>query len=176
MAKKGITKKEREEIMNRISSTEFKDQIRIENQNWYNSLTLDYQLGYFVGLQILQNRLPSLPINIYTSKKSNVNITEEEKLKYEKLEIEFEKDDENEEKYDKLNEFNLELEKKYLPNPYLCKFDLVRFEDETEFRRGLIVGLTHPEIEYYSIENIEINIDLDYRQTIFKFNAFWAMD
>ncbi len=53
MAKERITKKEREEIMNRISSPEFKDQMRIENQNWYNSLTLDYQLGYFVGLQIL---------------------------------------------------------------------------------------------------------------------------
>jgi hypothetical protein len=48
--------------------------------------------------------------------KSKIKITEEEKLKYEKLEIEFEKDEENEEKYGELNEFNLELEKKYLPS------------------------------------------------------------
>ena len=68
------------------------------------------------------------------------------------------------------------LEKKYLPNPYVCKLDLIKFENEIEFRRGLSVGLYNQEVQYYNIEEIEIINNFDFPNTILTFKAFWSID
>lgn len=176
MAKKGLSNKERENLINSFSTPEYKEKNRIENQRKYEGLTMDYQLGYYIGLYILMNRMPSLPVNIFAYKNSHVKISEDEKLKYEKLEFDYEKSDEDENKLEELYNFELILEKKYLPNPYICKLDLIKFENETEFRRGLNVGLYNPEVQYYNIEEIEITHNFDFSNTILTFKAFWSID
>ena len=176
MTKKGLSKKDRESLINSFSTPEYKEKNRIENQKKFERLSLDYQLGYYIGLYILMNRMPSLPINIFAYKNSHVKISIDEKLEYEKLEQEYEKSEEDEKKLEALNNYELILEKKYLPNPYVCKLDLIKFENEIEFRRGLSVGLYNQEVQYYNIEEIEITNNFDSPNTILTFKAFWSID
>ena len=110
------------------------------------------------------------------SKEADFKISIDEKLEYEKLEQEYEKSEEDEKKLEALNNYELILEKKYLPNPYICKLDLIKFENETEFRRGLSVGLYNQEVQYYNIEEIEITNNFDSPNTILTFKAFWSID
>ena len=105
MAKKGLTKKERESLINSFSTPEYKQKNRLENQKKFERLSLDYQLGYYIGLYILMNRMPSLPVNIFAYKNSHIKISIDEKLEYEKLEQEYEKSEEDEKKLEALNNY-----------------------------------------------------------------------
>ena len=154
-------------------------QKRIEKKK---SLTLDYQLGYYVGLEIVHRFLPTLSTDILQTR-NVIEVSEEDRLENERLDVEWYETtryggnwngkDENgdKEKWELYHQHNKMLERKYLPNPLVCHLDLLNIENESEFKNGLRVALWDCDMCSYNIEpeNIKIYDEEDMYFTIIEF-------
>jgi hypothetical protein len=154
-------------------------QKRIEKKK---SLTLDYQLGYYVGLEIVHRFLPTLSTDMLQTR-NVIEVSEEDRLENERLDVEWYETtryggnwngkDENgdKEKWELYHQHNKMLERKYLPNPLVCHLDLLNIENESEFKNGLRVALWDCDMCSYNIEpeNIKIYDEEDMYFTIIEF-------
>jgi len=154
-------------------------QKRIEKKK---SLTLDYQLGYYVGLEIVHRFLPTLSTDMLQTR-NVIEVSEEDRLENERLDTEWYETtryggnwngkDENgdKEKWELYHQHNKMLDRKYLPNPLVCHLDLLNIENESEFKNGLRVALWDCDMCSYNIEpeNIKIYDEEDMYFTIIEF-------
>jgi hypothetical protein len=149
---------------------------RIERKN---KLTLDYQLGYYVGADIFNRCLPTLSSDILQSR-NVIKISEEDQKENERLDEEWyattkygktPDEEAKEEKWDLYHAHNKMLEKKYLPNPLECHMDILNIQNLEEFKEGLVEYLWNCDMCSYSLkyEDIEIYDDEKIYFTLIKF-------
>jgi hypothetical protein len=152
-----ITPEEREEIRNK----------RIKR---IKDMTMEYQIGCYVGEQIFRNDLPCLDVDmIHTSRV--INVTPEELVEAERLNEVWYNDhtDDNGPNWVALRAYHKELEDKYLPKVLVCHVDPINVVDMEEFKRGVRTALWDCDMCHYDIkENSDIDVayDEDYYFTI----------
>jgi len=133
----------------------------------FNSLTSEYQLGYYIGEYIFYHFLPTIEIDSIHTRKL-IKMDPAEKEVFEKL------DNDWFELYQKTKEFGAEnplwgqvqmmrkqFEEKYLPKELICHLPPTNIRDESEFKRGLIVSLWNCDICHYSLNPDDIVIEQD---------------
>jgi hypothetical protein len=137
-------------------------------------LTLDYQLGLYVGLEIVNRYLPTISSDLLHTNKL-INVTDEEQEIVTQLENDWFENHNNKEvlneKWNKFLFFNKILREKYLPKILKCYFEPINLNDEIEFKNGLIQTLWDCDRCCYSLdkEKIKIYNDENYYYTIIEF-------
>jgi hypothetical protein len=154
-------------------------QKRIEEKN---KLTSEYQLGFYVGLEIVHRYLPTLSTDMLQSRHV-IEVSKEDTLENERLDTEWYEttkhggkwngvdENGNKEKWELFHQHNKMLERKYLPNPLECFIDLLNILNIDEFKKGLRVALWDCDMCSYNIEpeNIKIYEDENVMFTIIEF-------
>lgn len=170
-----------EKILNSITP-EMENKWKQERIEYKNSLTTEYQLGYYVGLEIIHKYLPTLSTDMLQTR-NVIEVSEEDSSENERLDTEWYATtryggewngvDENGdmEKWDSYHQHNKMLERKYLYNPLQCHMDILNIQDMDEFKKGLRVALWNCDMCSYNIEpeNIKIYDDEDYYTTVIEF-------
>jgi hypothetical protein len=167
-------------LLERMDTPEYKQECIERTQKYLDNLTMDYQLGYFVGEYIVNRYLPTLSTDLLKSNRV-IEVTEEESLENKRLNEDWFSsttysvnhdgpDDGNDDKWRKYLEHNKMLEKKYLPNPLECYIQLIKLNDEIEFRKGLRFSLWNCDRCQYNIENYTIQHNLELMYTKITFN------
>jgi hypothetical protein len=146
---------------------------RLEHRS---KLTLAYQLGFYVGEQIVNRNLPTLSVDMIHTR-TNISVTCAEGDECRRLnEIWYGKrmssdargiDDnsECEAEWNEMQAYHKMLEDKYLDDTIECRFQLlnIRDEDMEDFKKGLGHSLWDCDCSHYSTksEDIEVKADED---------------
>lgn len=137
------------------------------------SKTAEYQLGFYVGQEIVRRNLPCLSVDsIHTN--NMIPVTPEEELKAKELEDTWynnHKDHggDQDPNWIALRAFHREMEDKYLPKTVECYFDPLNIENMSEFKKGLRTSLWNCDICHYKIredDDIDVKLIDDYFFTI----------
>lgn len=151
---------------------------RIERKN---KLTAEHQLGYYVGLRIVDRYLPTLSTDMIQSGRV-ISVSVEDSEENRRLNEEWfdttrtgknwdgVSKSGDKEKWDLLFNHNKMLEKKYLPNPLLCHMTPLNVQNMDEFKSGLRIALWDCDMCSYRIdpEDIKIYDDEDFMFTIIE--------
>lgn len=143
------------------------------------SLTLEYQLGYFVGSEIVNRYLPTLSTDSMRSRLV-IEVSEEDTEENTRLDSQWFESTRYGNNRDPLAEgpnwnlfhaHNKMLSKKYMPDPLVCHISPLNVQNWDEFKKGLIEYLWDCDMCSYSLkpENIEISEDDGRHFTIIKF-------
>lgn len=179
MAKARRVKSERlSKIFERINTPEFKQQQIRRHQEFLDKVTMDYQLGKYVGEYIVHEYLPTLSTDMLTTR-NVIEVSEEDKIENERLSEDWSKTIDfsgrehksDKEKWELYRQHNKMLEKKYLPDPLKCYLTLLKLTDEEQFKRGLYHSLWNCDRCSYNIEpeNVLIENEMEYGHTIITF-------
>ena len=157
---------------------EKRKQERIERKN---KLTLNYQLGFYVGLEIVNSYLPTLSTDMLQTR-NVIQVSEEDRLENKRLDEEWFETTRHGGKWDGVHEngdrqkwelflqHNKMLEKKYLPNPLKCCIPILNIQNMDEFKKGLKASLWDCDLCSYNIEpeNIKVYDDDEIYFTIIE--------
>jgi hypothetical protein len=179
MAKARKVKSDRlSKIFERINTPEFKLQQIQRHQDYLDKVTMDYQLGNYVGEYIVDHYLPTLSTDMLTTK-NVIKVSEEDKIENDRLHDEWSKtidytsreNKSDKEKWELYRQHNKMLEKKYLPDPLVCHLCLLKFNDELEFKKGLYHTLWNCDRCAYDIEpkNVKIEYEMEIGFTVITF-------
>lgn len=146
-------------------------QVRLEEKN---KLTTEWQLGYYVGEDIVNKYLPTLSVEFGT--RTCMEVSVEDSIEYTRIEQEWYnknkhgKNDSDEE-WNSYQQYRNVLKKKYLPKTLLCHMKLLNIIDLTEFKKGLIWSLWDSDHCNYNLdaEKIKIYDDENLYFTIIEF-------
>jgi hypothetical protein len=133
-------------------------QERIEEKN---KITLDWQLGYFVGENVVHKDLPTISAEPGTRKIIPVSL--EDEMEYKRTEENWwdksrhGRKDANEE-WNKYQECRKRLHKKYLPNPLMCYVTILNISNMDEFKNGFICSLWNSDVCNYNLSPEKIKI------------------
>jgi len=168
-------------MFDEIKTPEYKEKQIEENKLYLEKLTVDYELGYFVGEHIVNRYLPTLSTDILQSN-IVIKVSEEDSVENNRLDKEWYSTTRYQKNYDGENDGDKEkwklylqhnkmLEKKYLPNSLECTLRLIKFNDEKEFKEGLRSSLWDCDMCSYNIEieNIKIENEMEFGYTIISF-------
>ncbi len=174
-------KSEFEKMMEEIKTPEYKQKHIKKNEEHLETLTMDYQLGYYVGEHIVNRYLPTLSTDMLQSNRV-IKVSEEDSVENDRLDKEWYsttryqknydgKNDVNNEKWELYHQHNKMLEQKYLPKKLDCHLRLLKINDEKEFKEGLHSSLWDCDMCSYNIEpeNIKIENDMVNGFTIITF-------
>jgi len=141
-----------------------------------SKLLLAFQLGFYVGEQIVNRYLPTLSVDLIQTRKI-ISVTSDEQREATRLnDIWFDKaisfkgtDDEKEkatkEEWNALRAYHKMLEEKYLPKTIESHFCLLNISenDMEEFKKGISFSLWDCDCSHYSVkeENIGVVADED---------------
>jgi hypothetical protein len=145
-------------------------QERIEQKN---KLTLDWQLGYYVGENIVHNDLPTISAEPGTRTIIPVSLEDEQEYKR-KEETWWDSTNFGRKKADKewneYQECRKRLLKKYLPNPLKCYERILNISNMDEFKNGFICSLWNSDVCNYNLnpEKIKIYDDEDIYFTVIE--------
>jgi hypothetical protein len=164
-------------ILEEVRSPEYKEKVIEENKEYLKNVSMDYQLGFYIGENIVDNYLPTLSTDIIHSRKI-IQVSEEDEIENNRLDDEWFNSCTHErgnsgdkEKWDAYFNHNKMLEKKYLPQTLECVFSLLRIDDMKKFKEGLRSSLWNCDMCSYNIdeENIKIYNDLEIGFTHIEF-------
>ena len=164
-------------ILEEVRSPEYKEKVIEENKEYLKNVSMDYQLGFYIGENIVDNYLPTLSTDMIHSRKV-IQVSEEDAIENNRLDDEWFNSCTHErgnsgdkEKWDAYFNHNKMLEKKYLPETLECVFSLLRIDDMKKFKEGLISSLWNCDMCSYNIdeENIKIYNDLEIGFTHIEF-------
>jgi hypothetical protein len=164
-------------ILEEVRSPEYKEKVIEENKEYLKNVSMDYQLGFYIGENIVDNYLPTLSTDMIHSRKI-IQVSEEDEIENNRLDDEWFNSCTHErgnsgdkEKWDAYFNHNKMLEKKYLPETLECVFSLLRIDDMKKFKEGLRSSLWNCDMCSYNIdeEKIEIYNDLEIGFTHIKF-------
>lgn len=168
--------KEKSDVLNRllkkINDPKWKEQMKQKRINYKKSLTAEYQLGFFVGEDIVNRFLPTL--NVEAGTRKQIDVSTEDQWEYNRLDKRwYEKcklgKDQSEKEWTDFQEFRQILKTKYLPNPLECHEKLLNIRDMGKFKAGLIISLWDCDHCNYSLESEDIEIyDEDDYFTVIK--------
>lgn len=162
---------------------EMEDKLKQERIERKNSLTSEYQLGFYVGLEIVRNYLPTLSTDMIQSRHV-IDVSEEDKMENERLDTEWYEttqyggkwdgvtENGDKTKWDLYHQHNKILERKYLPNPLYCHMGVLNIRDMDDFKKGLRFALWDCDMCSYNIEleNIKIYDEEHLMSTIIEFS------
>lgn len=151
---------------------EKKEELRQKRINRIKQMSLEYQLGVFIGEYIVHKYLPTLSIDMCTSR-NVISVTSEEQREYDELDRAwYDKVSSNRhlpdssksapEEWDKLMKFRREMESKYLPKTLDCYIHSLNVENLKELKKGVIVSLWNCDMSHYKCsktDDIEIILD-----------------
>ena len=135
------------------------------------SLTLAYQLGFYIGEEIVHKYLPTLSVDgIKTRKNISVTCGEGDECRrlddvwYKKrMESRDDDDKSSEAEWKALRAYHEMLEEKYLPKTIECHFQLLNITEENmkDFKKGVGTSLWDCDCSHYSTkpEDIEVKAD-----------------
>jgi len=164
-------------ILEEVRSPEYKEKVIEENKEYLKNVSMDYQLGFYIGENIVDNYLPTLSTDMIHSRKV-IKVSEKDEIENNRLDDEWFNSCTHErgnsgdkEKWDAYFNHNKMLEKKYLPQTLECVFSLLRIDDMKKFKEGLRSSLWNCDMCSYNIdeENIKIYNDLELGFTHIKF-------
>jgi len=163
MARRQITDKER-------------DEFRKSRLDARSKLTLAFQLGFYVGEQIVNRYLPTLSVDSIQTRKI-ISVTSDEQREATRLNdvwfdkvisfkgTDVEKEKATKEEWNALRTYHEMLEEKYLPKTIECHFSLLNVteNDMEEFKKGISLSLWDCDCSHYSVkeENIGVVADED---------------
>lgn len=164
-------------IMEKINTPEYKEERIKENKEYLENVSMDWQLGYYVGENIVHNYLPTLSTDMIHSNKV-IQVSEEDYFENKKLNEDWfnsckhvRGDSGDKEKWNLYFNHNKMLVKKYLPPVLECSFRLIRINDMDKFKEGLYSSLWNCDMCSYDIKekNIEIKNDMEFGFTYINF-------
>ena len=167
------------QILDEVRSPEYKERRLKERIESKESLTAEYQFGYYVGEDIVRRFLPTITTDMLKTR-TQIKVSEEDSEENKRLNDKWWETSQyssnpnevtNKENWNLYFQHNKMLEKKYLPNPLKCYIDLLNIRDEKEFKDGLIYSLWKCDMCSYSLkpEDIKIYDDEDLWFTIIEF-------
>jgi hypothetical protein len=138
-------------------------QRRLDN---IKAMTMEYQIGWFVGDEIARRHLPSLDVDmIQTSRVIKVDLAE--KARCQKLydawwtKREHEKEESSTE-WEALRAYHEMLEDKHLPKTLDCHIQAINYQDEEQLKLGIVRALWASDICHYSCsEPSDVEVKLD---------------
>ena len=170
-------KRSMEDLFKEISTPEYKEKQIQKHVNYLDEVTMDRQLGFYIGENIVDNYLPTLSTDMMQSRKV-IQVNDEDSIENKRLDEDWfntcthrSGNSGEKEKWDLYFQHNKMLEKKYLPPVLECVFGLIRINDMDEFKEGLRSSLWNCDMCSYNIdkENIEIEYDMEMGFTHIKF-------
>ena len=166
-----------EEMLEEIKKPEYKMARIKEHEEYLKNVSMDWQLGYYIGENIVDNYLPTLSTDMIYSRKV-IQVSEEDTIENKRLDEEWfnsclhvKGDSGDKEKWEAYFNHNKMLEKKYLPQTLECVFSLIGIRDMKKFKDGLRNSLWNCDMCSYNIDEdkIEITNDLELGFTHIKF-------
>jgi hypothetical protein len=129
-------------------------------------MTLEHQLGYFVGEYIFHTSLPTLSIDSLLSRKViYVTIGEADKFKaLQKVWFDNYKEGiKDDPRWIEMTNYHNELASKYLPDTLECLVPSLDLEsiNVDEFKQGIISALWNTDLCWYSLDHNDIEITKD---------------
>lgn len=172
------------EKLSYITPEEIEEQ-RMGRLNRIKSLTLEYQLGYFVGDYIVDHYLPTLSTDPIRSKNC-IEVSDEDFMENERLSTTWSNryewgkfpDIKQENNVNSLWEayraHSEKLSKKYLPEVLKCTFNPINVENLDEFKKGIADALWDSDICAYStdLNDIKIYHDDEYYLTYIELKRY----
>lgn len=159
-----------DELFRQVNTPEYREEQIAEAQKWFDSVTVDYMLGKYVGEYIVANHLPTLSTEYLHSNKV-IQVSVEDTAMNTELHDAWVADMETPENWRKYRAYSKELERKYLPPVLRCVLGLTKFNDETQFKAGLWEALWNCDMCSYDIspENVKIEHDMYLEHTVISF-------
>jgi hypothetical protein len=168
---------------------EMEEKWKQDRLNFKKSLSTEYQLGFYVGLEIVHRYLPTLSTDMIQSR-NVIEVSQMDSEENKRLEEEWfsttrhggewdgKNDNGNKERWDDLYDHNKMLEVKYLPHTLTCYMDVLNINDMKQFKEGIRTSLWDCDMCSYNIdiENIKIYDDEDIRFTIIEFTLGSLID
>jgi hypothetical protein len=164
-------------LIEEVRSPEYKEKMINKNKEYLKNVGMDYQLGFYIGENIVDNYLPTLSTDMIHSRKV-IKVSEKDEIENNRLDDEWFNSCTHEignsgdkEKWEAYFNHNKVLERKYLPQTLECVFSLIRIDDMNKFKEGIKESLWNCDMCSYNIdeEKIEIYNDLELGFTHIKF-------
>jgi len=131
------------------------------------TISLDYQLGRYVGEEIARDHLPTLSTDWLRTCKV-IQVTQEETERVDELEKNWGKSHKaatsTNIEWEELRAFREILEAKYLPDELVCHIQPVNVKDDGEFKKGVADAIWDSDLSHYSCsgpEDIEFHLSDD---------------
>ena len=164
-------------LIEEVRSSEYKEKMINKNKEYLKNVGMDYQLGFYIGENIVDNYLPTLSTDMIHSRKV-IKVSEKDEIENNRLDDEWfnsctheRGNSGNKEKWEAYFNHNKMLERKYLPQTLECVFSLIRIDDMNKFKEGIKESLWNCDMCSYNIDEdkIEITNDLELGFTHIKF-------
>jgi len=164
-------------LIEEVRSPEYKEKMINKNKEYLKNVGMDYQLGFYIGENIVDNYLPTLSTDMIHSRKV-IKVSEKDEIENNRLDDEWFNSCTHErgnsgdkEKWEAYFNHNKMLERKYLPQTLECVFSLIRIDDMNKFKEGIKESLWNCDMCSYNIDEdkIEITNDLELGFTHIKF-------
>lgn len=160
-------------------SDEEMERLKQRRLDGIRKLSLAFQLGTYIGEEIVRRDLPTLSVDMIQSNRV-IKVSPEEEEQHKLLEEAWwnrvttrlktsEGDDAEGEEWKNLREHHKALEEKYLPKTVECYFDPVNCEDELELKRGIVHALWHSDMSHYKCsepEDVDVKLDEEFFFTL----------
>ena len=148
------------------------EELRQKRLEAIKNMTMEFQLGAYVGELIVREYLPTLEVDMLHTK-NVIGVEPAEKAKATRLrDIWFKRTQQKKDstvEWKKLREYHEMLENKYLPSFLECRIDPVNVVDETEFKRGIAHSIWHSDLSHFNCsgpEDISIRLESEARFTV----------
>lgn len=153
---------------------EKKEELKQERILRIKEMSLEYQLGIYIGEYIVLKYLPTLSIDMIRSR-NIISVTSEEQREYEELDRAWHDKVSNNrnlpdssksapEEWDALMKFRRKMESKYLPKKLECYLSPLNVNDLEKLKKGIMSSLWGCDMSYYNCsktDDIEIVFDED---------------
>jgi hypothetical protein len=131
----------------RISEVD-SNRLRKSREDRVNAMTLNYQIGVFVGEYIISNYLPTLSLDSFMTRRC-IDTTKEEEHLYNDLNNKW-VDSKSKEDWETQKNYYKSLVEKYLPKELDCHIMALNLSDEVEFKKGISSALWDSDSSHYS--------------------------
>ena len=161
--------KKRSGVLDRLLkelTPEKREELRLKRIAEIKSLSVEYQLGQFVGEKIVRLFLPSLEIDSFETR-NLIKVEPAEKAEAKRLSDAWWKKhqvskEESDAEWIALRSYHKQIEDKYLPKELICHIEPVNYTNEEEFKSGLINALWHSDISHYNCSKTsDVDVKLD---------------
>lgn len=160
----------RSKIVNKIFkelTPERMEEMRLKRIARTKALTMEYQLGWYVGEMIVTRYLPTLNVDMLQTRNC-IKVSNDEELEVKRLNdvwyANYDEKVKNDSNWIALREYHSMLEEKYLPPVLDCHIQPINVVDLVEFKRGVRDSLWDSDLCHYDIttnDDIEIVDDED---------------
>ena len=162
-----MIKKKEHKIKDLRDTPEWAEERRKKRILAIKSMSVEYQLGWYVGQEIARIHLPTLDVDMLHSERV-IKVLPEEKAEAERLNsIWYEKSskkEDTEKEWKDLRDYHKMLEDKYLPSTLECFVDPVNVNLEEYFKKGVASALWDCDYSHYKCsgpEDIEFELEED---------------